>query len=174
MMQAGALFLPRRLWEKRRDPVFKPQGNSIIPKRKFVMTFQKRRARRGAKAVNKKRRGRVYAGARKMVQGESVEACGKTTGGAAAQAVRRCSRSARFAAGAPPYSAAVFLPIRRFHFRAYVPAAAIKLFRVQAVGSLSGVYSQKCFNRISKNARLWAYAADVENLSFQQYPYFFQ
>ena len=56
--------------EKRRDPVFKPQGNSIIPKRKFVMTFQKRRARRGApfcarrgaKAVNKKRRGRVYAG----------------------------------------------------------------------------------------------------------------
>ena len=48
--------------EKRRDPVFKPQGNSIIPKRKFVMTFQKKRARRGAKAVNKKRRGRVYAG----------------------------------------------------------------------------------------------------------------
>ena len=27
---------------------FKPQGNSIIPKRKFVMTFQKKRARRGA------------------------------------------------------------------------------------------------------------------------------
>ena len=50
--------------------------------------------------------------------------------------------------------------------------AAIKLFRVQAVGSFSGVYSQKCINRISKNARLWAYAADVENLSFQQYPYF--
>ena len=85
----------------------------------------------------------------------------------------RCSRSARFAAGAAPYSAAVFLPIRRFHFRAYVPAA-INLFRVQAVGSFSGVYSQKYFNRISKNARLWAYAADVENLSFQQYPYFFQ
>ena len=41
---------------------FKPQGNSIIPKRKFVTTFQKRRARRGAKAVNKKRRDRVYAG----------------------------------------------------------------------------------------------------------------
>ena len=81
--------------------------------------------------------------------------------------------SAAAVGGAPPYSAAAFLPIRRFHFRAYVPAA-IKLFRVQAVGSLSGVYSQKCFNRISKNARLWAYAADVENLSFQQYPYFFQ
>ena len=126
--------------EKRRAPLFKPQGNSIIPKRKFVMTFQKRRARRGA---------------------------------ALCAPFRRRSRSARFAAGAPPYSAAVFLPIRRFHFRAYVPAA-IKLFRVQAVGSLSGVYSQKCFNRISKNARLWAYAANVENLSFQQYPYFFQ
>ena len=106
-----------------------------------------------------------------MVQGESAEACGKTTGGG--RGCGRRSRSARFAAGAPPYSAAVFFPIRRFHFRAYVPAA-IKLFRVQAVGSLSGVYSQKCFNRISKNARLWAYAADVENLSFQQYPYFFQ
>ena len=75
--------------------------------------------------------------------------------------------------GSPPCSAAAFLPIRCFHFRAYVPAA-IKLFRVQAVGSFSGVYSQKYFNRISKNARLWAYAADVENLSFQQYPYFFQ
>ena len=99
-------------------------------------------------------------------------ACGENDG-RRARAVRRRSRSARFAAGAPPYSAAVFLPIRRFHFRAYVPAA-IKLFRVQAVGSLSGVYSQKCFNRISKNARLWAYAGNVENLSFQQYPYFFQ
>ena len=61
----------------------------------------------------------------------------------------RRSRSARFAAGSPPYSAAAFLSIRRFHFRAYVPAA-IKLFRVQAVGSLSGVYSQKYFNRISR------------------------
>ena len=103
-------------------------------------------------------------------RGESAAA----VGGAAALCTpfRRRSRSARFAAGAPPYSAA-FLPIRRFHFRAYVPAA-IKLFRVQAVGSFSGVYSQKYFNRISKNARLWAYAADVENLSFQQYPYFFQ
>ena len=43
-----ALFLPRRLWEKRRDPVFKPQGNSIIPNRKFVTTFQKKRAPAGA------------------------------------------------------------------------------------------------------------------------------
>ena len=103
-------------------------------------------------------------------RGESAAA----VGGAAPLCApfRRRSRSARFAAGAPPYSAAVFFPIRRFHFRAYVPAA-IKLFRVQAVGSFSGVYSQKYFNRISKNARLWAYAADVENLSFQQYPYFF-
>ena len=52
-------------------------------------------------------------------------------------------------------SAAAFLPIRRFHFRAYTAAAALELFRVQAVGSLSVVHSQKCFNRISKNVRLW-------------------
>ena len=45
-VQVGALFLPHRLWGKRCAPLFKPQGNSIIPKRKFVMTFQKRRARR--------------------------------------------------------------------------------------------------------------------------------
>ena len=86
-------------------------------------------------------------------RGESAAA----VGGAAALSApfRRRSRSARFAAGSPPYSAAVFLPIRRSPFRAYTAAAALELFRVQAVGSLSGVYSQKCFNRISKNARLW-------------------
>ena len=55
--------------EKRRAPVFKTQGNSIIPKRKFVTTFQKRRARRGAKAVSKKRRDRVYAGRGKRRSG---------------------------------------------------------------------------------------------------------
>ncbi len=165
-------FLPHSLWGKRRAPLFKPQGNSIIPKRKFVTTFQKRRApagapfcaRRGAKAVSKKRRGRVYAGrksgeqeaarqgvrrARKAMWTVGQRFCcsffvpNMRTYLLCAQFQRR-SRSARFAAGAPPYSAAAFLPIRRFHFRAYVPAA-IKLFRVQAVGSFSGVYSQKIF-----------------------------
>ena len=66
----GRGVLPHRLWGKRRDPVFKPQGNSIIPKRKFVTTFQKKRApagapfcaRRSAKEMSKKRYGRVYAG----------------------------------------------------------------------------------------------------------------
>ena len=110
-------------------------------------------------------------------RGESAEACGKTTGGGALRFARPFG-GALAPFGSPPWRRhvppACFLPIRRFHFRAYVPAAALELFRVQAVGSLSGVYSQKYFNRISKNARLWAYAADVENLSFQQYPYFFQ
>ena len=82
-VQVGALFLPHRLWGKRCAPLFKPQGNSIIPKRKFVMTFQKRRARRGApfcarrgaKSVNKKRRGRVYAGRGKRRSGGSGGHC---------------------------------------------------------------------------------------------------
>ena len=78
-----------------------------------------------------------------MVQGESVEACGKTTGAAVGGALRALS-AALSLRSVRRRGAAVFLPIRRFHFRAYVPAA-IKLFRVQAVGSLSGVYSQKMF-----------------------------
>ena len=81
--------------EKRRDPVFKPQGNSIIPKRKFVMTFQKRRARRarlfapaGRKSGEQKAARQGVRRARKMVQGESVEACGKTMGGGALRFAR--------------------------------------------------------------------------------------
>ena len=102
--------------EKRRDPDFKPQGNSIIPKRKFVMTFQKRRARRGApfcarryaKAMSKKRHDRVYAGR------------GKWRGGAAQAVRRRFARpfgGALAPLGSPPgrlalsnYLGAGFLP----------------------------------------------------------------
>ena len=125
------------------------------------MTFQKKRAGGraflrppGRKSGEQKTARQGVRRARKMVQGESAAACGKA---ALCAPFRRRSRSARFAAGA---------------------LASVKLFRRRVFAhkafSLSGVYSQKCVNRISKNARLWAYAADVENLSFQQYPYFFQ
>ena len=105
---------------------FKPQGNSIIPKRKFVMTFQKRRARRGApfcvrryaKAVSKKRRDRVYAGRGKR--------CGRL--GSASAVLSSCQLCAHICfarpfggalapLGSPPgrlplsnYSGAEFLP----------------------------------------------------------------
>ena len=60
--------------QKTARPVFfKPRGNIIISNRKFVMTFQKKRARRGAKTAGKKNGGQGVRRTWKAVRRRGVK-----------------------------------------------------------------------------------------------------